>query len=502
MHRHYAISAFVSALCFCSGVVAEEKPLSDRVAESIQNLSHDRFGVRDAATRNLLTIGEPALTALKAATASKDAEVRRRIETVVRAIEANVQNDALLQAPKLRLRYQNSSLDEVVADLAQKTGIPYMLDPKVNKNGRKPITLDTGDVPFWEAIEKVLAGAGLVETYTQPAQANAIQQPQVWSGRAVRYGRGGRAQQPAQKIQIHLIDCDIPLASAANTLIRVKVLPKDAPGSVLTKGSNEIQFVLDVTPAPSLTWLGTVNVDIRKAIDDRGASLTQSHLRGSPNMIAENGYANTIQNGIVFQGGGQLIVNGDITWGEYPQAAVTGNWRHLPISLLGAQSPSKSLRQLEGVVTAQVLTPAQTLLAIENIITASAKTTVENGEHRLEVLEHSVDKNGSIKVKFRVVSPASGQEMLFQQLAIGNGLQFDSVSPGPTPPVIAFQDASGKKLNVSLSLIEQNFNGENQTSDYQAVVPARGQSVIKLVMTGRKSAMVKVPFALKDVPLP
>jgi hypothetical protein len=67
------------------------EPLSDRVARLIKQLGHDRFAKREAASKELDVIGEPALDALRMAAASNaDPEVRRRAETALRMISARV----------------------------------------------------------------------------------------------------------------------------------------------------------------------------------------------------------------------------------------------------------------------------------------------------------------------------------------------------------------------------------------------------------------------------
>src|SRR5262245_43843330 len=63
-------------------------PSSAEVARLIGQLGDDDFDVREAATKALETIGEPAYEALRKAAREKDPEVRRRAERVVQTIEA------------------------------------------------------------------------------------------------------------------------------------------------------------------------------------------------------------------------------------------------------------------------------------------------------------------------------------------------------------------------------------------------------------------------------
>jgi len=83
-----ATAAIISSLLVALEPTKEAKP--DRTAELIKQLGDDKFTKREAATKELKALGEPALPALqKAATSSKDAEIRLRASRLVDAIEAD-----------------------------------------------------------------------------------------------------------------------------------------------------------------------------------------------------------------------------------------------------------------------------------------------------------------------------------------------------------------------------------------------------------------------------
>ncbi len=471
---------------------------ADRVAAAIDNLGHARFQVRQQAALELISSGESALKPLQAALASRDEEVRHRAEAIVRIIENKMRNDALIRAPKLRLKYDNMPLDQALADLSQKSGLPLILDPKAVKNPKQPVTLDSGDVPYWEAIEKFLAAAGIAEVVEAPKPP----QPENMYGRNVRWSVPRSGQAPAPDKRIHLIETKSALPASTDTILRIKVLPKEAAGSGITKGSNEINFLLDVTPAPSLAWRGCLSVDVRKAIDERGVNLAQSYIRGTG--TAEQAMANGgiwMQNGMMFQQ--QVIINGNAQIffddGSMP-AANFGNPRHVPVTLLGKESGSKVLKELHGVITAQVLTAPQPILTIDNIHKATSKDKVENGEYRLQMSEKSMDKAGYVQLRFQLEMPVHNNNLgIVQPFGWPNDLQ------GSEQPTITFQDSNGKPIkNVSLNIFEQSFNGTTQSSQYVAVVPAQGKEgeLVKLVLMGRQTVSIEVPFILKNVPLP
>jgi hypothetical protein len=92
-----------------SGTAAE----SDRVAALIKQLGDDRFAKREAASKELEDIGEPALAALrKAATSRDDLEIRRRVERIIqtittRAADAAIQRELAAFKGKWNVEFTN-----------------------------------------------------------------------------------------------------------------------------------------------------------------------------------------------------------------------------------------------------------------------------------------------------------------------------------------------------------------------------------------------------------
>jgi HEAT repeat protein len=63
---------------------------AQRIARLIKQLGDDAFAQREAASKELDALGEPALPALREAVSSPDAEIRRRAKTLVRSITNRV----------------------------------------------------------------------------------------------------------------------------------------------------------------------------------------------------------------------------------------------------------------------------------------------------------------------------------------------------------------------------------------------------------------------------
>jgi WD40 repeat protein len=87
--------AIVPTAVSCAG------PDGDEIARLVKQLGDDDFARREDASKRLIEIGQPALDALHKATACSDAEVRRRAEEAVAAIEGRLDGgDVVLELPK------------------------------------------------------------------------------------------------------------------------------------------------------------------------------------------------------------------------------------------------------------------------------------------------------------------------------------------------------------------------------------------------------------------
>jgi hypothetical protein len=161
-----AALAFGLGLGVVAALPAPAAPAPDTapVAKLIEQLGSSDFEERDRATKALDAVGEPALDALrKAAESHPEAEVRMRAGLLVKAIETRTVNSTVLAPRKVHLVYKDTPLPEAVADFSKKSGYAITLNDPENKLRDRKITLDTGEVPFWEALDLFCAKAGLVE---------------------------------------------------------------------------------------------------------------------------------------------------------------------------------------------------------------------------------------------------------------------------------------------------------------------------------------------------
>jgi len=72
------------------GADSGKKKEAEKIARLIEQLGNDDFEKREAASKELDSIGESAISALRKVVASSpDAEIRRRAETIIGAIRAH-----------------------------------------------------------------------------------------------------------------------------------------------------------------------------------------------------------------------------------------------------------------------------------------------------------------------------------------------------------------------------------------------------------------------------
>jgi RNA polymerase sigma factor (sigma-70 family) len=136
---------------------------ADRVAKLIEQLGSDTFADREAASRELERVGSAALEALRKAAQSADLEIRRRAQALVNKIEKEQISRDLLRAKQVRLQFKDTPLAKAVAELAIQSGYEIALDDPDGKLKERTVTLDTGEVPFWRAVDLLCRTAGVVE---------------------------------------------------------------------------------------------------------------------------------------------------------------------------------------------------------------------------------------------------------------------------------------------------------------------------------------------------
>jgi RNA polymerase sigma factor (sigma-70 family) len=133
------------------------------IARLIEQLGSDSFAEREKATKELEKIGAAALPALRKAAESDDGERRKRASDLLRKIEGRAERDKVLAPKRVHLVYKDTPLAKAVADFKKKSGYDLALSDPQGKLKARTVTLDTGEVTFWQALDQFCKKAGLIE---------------------------------------------------------------------------------------------------------------------------------------------------------------------------------------------------------------------------------------------------------------------------------------------------------------------------------------------------
>jgi hypothetical protein len=135
-----------------------------KITQLVSQLGSQNFRQREAATKELDAMGEPALDALRKATKSGDMEVANRAAALVAKIEQRAENAKLIAPTYVELNLKETPIEEAVAQLAKQSAYQIIIAGDKSKMADRRVTLETGKVPFWKALGLLCEKADLVES--------------------------------------------------------------------------------------------------------------------------------------------------------------------------------------------------------------------------------------------------------------------------------------------------------------------------------------------------
>src|SRR5260370_28785059 len=128
----------------------------------------------------------------------------------------------------------------------------------------------------------------------------------------------------------------------------VRIRAVSPAGKAWGQGKDETAVILEVTPEPKLSWQGTTEVRIDKAIDDQGQALF-------PSLTNEASYAESVA---------RRVGNGVVVMDSETGRTVTSS-REYPVRLKRADKASRMLKEVTGAVTAPVKAPPPVLVTVD-----------------------------------------------------------------------------------------------------------------------------------------
>jgi hypothetical protein len=312
--------------------------------------------------------------------------------------------------------------------------------------------------------------------------------------------------------QVVLVDGKDPnLPTCYSGAVRIRALPAgtDVPGVV--KAKDEIQVVLQVMPEPKLQWRQALGVRVDKAVDDQEQNLAQVVAKADEQGNPPGGG---------FGGGIRLGMPMARPFGWFP-----GGNTQAVVRLKKGDKDSKTLKQLKGSISAQVLTPAEAVMSVDKVLKAKGESAKGDNGGSLKVLDVSTDDKGAVTLEVEVemppdVVPTQGQMTFPNNAPPGRGPVPPAPRGGGGPvrgPLVPVQpsytggfqglnlvDDKGQSLPLRVTGSKAQRKGENSFVTVHTLIyePEKGQGEpAKLLFSASRLATVEVAFTLKDVPV-
>jgi hypothetical protein len=376
---------------------ADEAPSKENLDKLIDQLGSGNFAEREKASKELAAIGVPALEALRKAAKSEDAEVRKRIEEILPKIERQAESIRVLAAKRVNLVYKDTPLTEAVADFEKKSGYHIQLHDPDGKLQERKITLDTGETTFWHALGLFCDKAELTEASMEdllrvpPPPGGAPGGPPggMRPGAFVR-GMPGMPGMLGRYGQLFLKDGKAKLLPTDDrSAVRTRALGKsDLLGNV---PQGEILLSLEVSLEPKLQWQSFQAIHIDTAVDDQDQKLSQviPQVEG----VAGGGAGNpaiavqgVVSGGVRFQQMQmQMIARQRMMWGGLSQ--------QVPVQLKKGAKEAKTLKELKGVLTVQLLTEARPIITTSKLDKAAGKSFKGDEGGEIKIVNVKAEEN-------------------------------------------------------------------------------------------------------------
>lgn len=471
----------------------------DPYEAKVQALTHPRYAEREKAARDLVNAGEPALKALRAASTSADPELRTRAGAVAERIDRALRSERLLAAPKIAIKLDKVPLQQAVIDVGKKTGLRFQLEPTKDADFRRLVTLDTGEVPFWDAVQAFYRAAGLMENHLPPTGSPA-QTEEMRKVRAIQRMRRMTEVPIGGESLLRLTDGKSALPVAATKAIRVQALPANFGENKFDAATGELTLHLGVDAAPSLPVQEIIGIEVRRATGDNRQVLAPAY----PVQPVVAGFPGVEQLLVAKQ---IVVLADDMLVGE-----LSGSGSRFPVTLKTGGMRPRELAELEGVVVARIVAPPEPIITVPDVFGKGKEHAWTTDSRSLHIEAANVGVAGSqiaatIRVRLVATDEAANEVLNFPVQVKGKLRPFLRINRrGGDLPVPDFQvrDSTGKLLKVTATATESGFDGSAASLTVQLRVEqsAEGLSGATLTLVGRRPVIVEMPFTLKDVPLP
>jgi hypothetical protein len=357
--------------------------------------------------------------------------------------------------------------------------------------------VDTGEVPFWKAIDAFCSAAGLIENDGPPSETPGRQD--LRTTRIYLERSGVRA---GNNSAIRLTDGKPSASAATEKAIRVRALPPSFAQNKFDAATGEVTFHLDVDAAPALEVQDILGVEISRAVAENRQALAPTY----PAPSFPTGYTGMEQLLIVKQG--VVLRSGELMLGDGTEAA-----SGIPVTLKTDGPKPQRLSRLDGIMVAQVMAPPEPLVTISDVFGKAPKTVQTSTAVTLTIVsarENGPAGNPAIRLRLSSHYEAVNELLNFPVRVKGRVRPFIQINrrSGESPASASefqLRDADGRAIRLqSTRVISSNFDGTNITQEVELQLekPAAGRNGVNLTLAGRRPATIEMPFTLTDVPLP
>jgi len=445
--RRFAVAFALFAL----PVLAQDEA---RLKDLIQKLDDDSFEVREQAEKDLVAIGEPALPLLKKAAEEAEqrkdrGELRVRAQSAVRAIEFAVKSRQVFVEPKrVTLKLQNAELSKALDEIEKQTGVKI---DDASVDGRKPVSLDVQDAPLYKVLDLLCQGQ---------------------EERSYEYREEGVKFQKERHP---------PYPASYDSAFRVRIVKLKQERSTDFKAPKtaQVQLSLDADWQKYLSPSKRYEVDLKKAVDDKGATLEirKGEDDDGTNMFVGGGGRIVVKRAMMVAGVGGM--NGD----PQPQ----------PFTLKGLSAGATKLT-LQGVVKFSFPLDKVDVLFEK----AAAGETKDVGDYSITLRPLVANRLWSLSFARAKGKPEGGQEDVDNRLDKDSLVAIDDDGTEhkgmfiPTHASVAFVGGGGAlPEGTPLATYQTNFQTLRNRTPKEIRFKFVGQAFVK-----------SVPFSFDNLDLP
>lgn len=481
--------------------VADERADKDRIAILVSQLGSPKFTEREAAMERLEAIGPAALESLRKAAASKDLEIRRRAEMLVRKLELRQESIRLTTPGRIRLNYTDIPIEEAVADLAKRTGLVFKLDGARAALAERRVTVVSDETTIWEAFDLFCRKAGLVET--PPVPVVEKNKPRTGVSSSIVMIGGNRpiatkdvlASPASDKPEIITLSIGEPrtLPTCYGGAVRLQAHSPLNEINGQRQMAGEVLLGLNIASEASLRWQRVVGLNIDRARDDQGQellSLPVPLVKPAPPRV------NT---------GGTVIINGVPLNPDPPPAE--GVVKQAPIRLRLGEKPSAVLKELTGTIAGLVRSAVEPIVTVDNVLKSVDQTVAGEKGGAVKMLAVKREADGRVSLSFQVEVPPvkiddGSAPPRTNVTVIINGKMLGQQDEEPLSAAnFALLDEQGRPFKAVKATNTGRQSGAKQEFDF-VFEPGQGQGEPwRFVYSGQRAAIIEVPFRLENVPL-